>query len=84
MSNEYQKYVHFGTSSWAFEGWQGIVYFKDYPAVSFKRDCPAEYASHKRFSTVGMDLFFYQPPAESILKHYADQLPPGYKTCSKV
>lgn len=84
MSNEYKKYVHFGTSSWAFEGWQGIVYFKDYSAKSFKRNCLAEYASDERFSTVGMDVFFYQPPTESVLKHYADQLPPGFKTCSKV
>jgi uncharacterized protein YecE (DUF72 family) len=84
MSDDYQKYIYFGTSSWAFEGWQGIVYFKDYPAGSFKRNCLAEYAADERFSTVGMDLFFYQPPTESVLKHYADQLPPDFKTCSKV
>jgi len=84
MLNNYKKYVHFGTSSWAFEGWQGIVYFKDYPAGRFKRDCLAEYATDGRFSTVGMDLFFYQPPTEAILEHYAKQLPPNFKACSKV
>jgi len=84
MSHEYKNYIHFGTSSWAFEGWQGIVYFKDYPGGKFKKDCLAEYASDQRFSTVGMDLFFYQPPTESILEHYARQLPPNYKSCSKV
>jgi len=84
MSDDYQKYIYFGTSSWAFEGWQRIVYFKHYPSGRFKRDCLAEYASDPRFSTVGMDLFFYQPPTESLLKHYADQLPANFKTCSKV
>ena len=84
MSNEYQNYIHFGTSSWAFEGWKGIVYFKDYPGGRFKKDCLAEYAADQRFNTVGMDLFFYQPPTESLLKHYAKQLPPNFKTCSKV
>jgi uncharacterized protein YecE (DUF72 family) len=84
MVNDYQKYIRFGTSSWAFEGWQGIVYFKDYPEGRFKRDCLAEYAMNERFFTVGMDLFFYQPPTESILQHYAEQLPPNFKTCSKV
>ncbi len=84
MSSDYKKYILFGTSSWAFEGWKGIVYFKDYPAGRFKRDCLMEYAADQRFSTVGMDLFFYQPPTESILKEYADQLPPDFKTCSKV
>ena len=84
MTDDYKKYVHFGTSSWAFEGWQNIVYFKNYAKDRFKKDCLAEYAADKRFSTVGMDLFFYQPPTESSLTHYAAQLPPGYKTCSKV
>lgn len=81
---EYNKYIRFGTSSWAFEGWRGIVYFKNYPETRFKRDCLTEYAADSRFSTVGMDLFFYQPPTESILQHYASQLPSGFKTCSKV
>jgi len=84
MSDEYKNYIHFGTSSWAFEGWKGIVYFKDYPGGKFKKDCLAEYATDQRFNTVGMDLFFYQPPTESILEHYARQLPPNFKTCSKV
>ena len=84
MSDEYKNYIHFGTSSWAFEGWKGIVYFKDYPSGRFKKDCLAEYAADQRFDTVGMDLFFYQPPTESILEHYARQLPPNFKTCSKV
>lgn len=84
MIKDYQKYLRFGTSSWAFEGWQGIVYFKTYPEGRFKRDCLAEYAGDRRFSTVGMDLFFYQPPTIEILEHYAKQLPPDFKTCSKV
>ncbi len=84
MDIDYRQYIRFGSSSWAFEGWRGIVYFKDYPAGSFKRDCLAEYAADSRFSTVGMDLFFYQPPTVSLLEHYAKQLPAGFKTCSKV
>ena len=83
-ADEYKKFIHFGASSWAYEGWKGIVYFKDYPENKFKRDCLEEYAADGRFSTVGMDLFFYQPPTESILLHYADQLPPSFKACSKV
>lgn len=84
MAENYLDYIQFGTSSWAYEGWRGNVYFKDYPGSTFKKDCLAEYAADSRFSTVGMDLFFYQPPTESLLLHYAEQLPPGFKTCSKV
>lgn len=84
MAFDYRQYIRFGSSSWAFEGWQGLVYFRDYPHGSFKRDSLAEYAADPRFSTVGMDLFFYQPPTVSLLQHYAEQLPPGFKACSKV
>jgi hypothetical protein len=37
--------IHFGTSTWAYEGWQGIVYHKPYPKKRFKQDCLAEYAA---------------------------------------
>ncbi|MBD3287617.1 DUF72 domain-containing protein [candidate division KSB1 bacterium] len=84
MSKGYRKYVHFGTSTWAYEGWKGIVYFKEYPKYRFKKDCLAEYAADDRFSTVGIDLFYYQPPTEPLLEHYASQLPADFKTCSKV
>lgn len=84
MLDNYRYYIRFGSSSWAFEGWKGIVYFKDYSPNNFKRDCLAEYAADPRFSTVGMDLFFYQPPTVALLEHYAKQLPSGFKACSKV
>ena len=78
--------IYFGTSSWAFEGWQGNVYHKTYPKATFKRDCLAEYWQDGRFTTVGMDLFFYNPPTASLLTHYADQFPPdsALKACCKV
>jgi uncharacterized protein YecE (DUF72 family) len=86
MNNLKSKKIYFGTSSWAFEGWQGNVYHKTYPKGTFKRNCLAEYWQDGRFATVGMDLFFYNPPAESLLKHYADQFLPdsNLKACCKV
>jgi len=84
MRPEFKKYIHLGSSSWAYEGWRNIVYFKDYPKGRFKLDCLEEYANDGRFSTVGMDLFFYQPPSLQQLSHYKGQLPDGFKACSKV
>ncbi|MBN1154520.1 DUF72 domain-containing protein [candidate division KSB1 bacterium] len=84
MNPEIKKYIKLGSSSWAFEGWQGLVYFQDYPKGRFKLDCLAEYARDPRFSTVGMDLFFYQPPSKDLLDHYGNLLPEDFKTCSKV
>lgn len=81
--------IHFGTSTWAYEGWQGIVYHKPYPKKRFKQDCLAEYADfqydgEKLFRTVGFDFTFYGPPSADLLRHYAAQLPPGFCACSKV
>jgi uncharacterized protein YecE (DUF72 family) len=81
--------VRFGTSTWAYEGWQGIVYHKPYPKKRFKQDCLAEYADYQYegeqlFKTVGFDFTFYGPPSPDLLRHYATQLPDGFKVCSKV
>jgi hypothetical protein len=37
--------IRFGTSTWAYEGWQGLVYQKPYPKGRFKKDCLTEYPS---------------------------------------
>jgi hypothetical protein len=81
--------IHFGTSTWAYEGWQGIVYHKPYPKKRFKQDCLAEYASYKYqderlFRTVGFDFTFYGPPSSELLRHYAARLPIGFLACTKV
>ncbi|MBN2012057.1 DUF72 domain-containing protein [candidate division KSB1 bacterium] len=81
-----ENYVHFGTSSWAYEGWIGNVYHQLYADGRLKKDCLQEYWQDGRFSTVGMDLFFYNPPSEVLLQHYASQFPANknYLACSKV
>ncbi len=81
--------VRFGTSTWAYEGWQGLVYTTAYPKGRFKKDCLAEYArytyrGHRLFQTVGLDQTFYRPPSPAQLAQYADQLPDGFHMCSKV
>jgi uncharacterized protein YecE (DUF72 family) len=81
--------ILFGTSTWTYEGWQGLVYSKSYPKGRFKQDCLAEYASYsykgeRLFRTVGFDFTFYGPPTADQLQHYAGQLPSGFHVCSKV
>ena len=36
--------IRFSTSTWAYEGWQGMVYRNTYEKRRFKQDCLAEYA----------------------------------------
>jgi hypothetical protein len=49
--------LRLGTSTWTYEGWQGLVYTRQYPPGRFKRDCLAEYARYL-FRTVGFDASF--------------------------
>lgn len=81
--------IRFGTSTWAYEGWQGLVYHNAYAKGRFKQDCLAEYARYEyhgepMFRTVGLDQTFYRPATTWQLKRYAEQLPSGFEMCSKV
>lgn len=75
--------VHFGTSSWTFPGWCGLVY-RGKPS---ERDLVArgleEYARHPLFGTVGIDSSYYRPLAETTLARYAEQLPAGFPCVMK-
>ncbi len=81
--------VRFGSSSWAYEGWQGLVYHQRYPKSRFCADTLAEYARYAvagtpLFTTVGIDHAFYRPPSVAQLAHYAAQVPEDFRFCSKV
>jgi uncharacterized protein YecE (DUF72 family) len=76
--------LRLGTSSWTFEGWQGLVYHRTYTKQSFLRDSLAEYVRYPLFRTVGIDSTYYTPPRADLLARYAEQLPAGFLTVSKV
>ena len=76
--------VHFGTSSWNYPGWKGLVYSRDYPATGAVAEMLGEYAHHPLFGTVGIDASFYAPLTERTLKSYAEVLPAGFACVSKV
>jgi uncharacterized protein YecE (DUF72 family) len=76
--------VRFGSSSWNYPGWKGLVYSRDYPASGASAAMLAEYARFPLFSTVGIDSSFYGPLTEKSLRAYANALPPGFPCVSKV
>lgn len=77
--------IRFGTSSWTYPGWQGLVYKQAYKnEQDLKKNCLAEYGRFPWFRTVGLDSTFYGPPAPSTLQRYAEQLPPDFPWVSKV
>lgn len=76
--------VHFGTSSWNYPGWQGLVYHQPYPKTGASGRMLAEYARWPLFGTVGIDASFYNPLSARTLEEYAAALPPGFRCVSKV
>ena len=78
-------HVRFGTSSWTFEGWKGIVYRDRYPSKqAFVRGSLAEYARFPLFRTVGVDRSYHAPLTAEDWAAYAAQLPAGFVACTKV
>ncbi|MFL5403568.1 MAG: DUF72 domain-containing protein [Gemmatimonadales bacterium] len=76
--------VRFGTSTWNYPGWRGLVYRRDYGPKGAAARMLEEYASFPLFGTVGIDSSYYGPPTEAVLRSYAEHLPPGFPCVSKV
>jgi uncharacterized protein YecE (DUF72 family) len=76
--------VRFGSSTWNYPGWRGLVYHQDYGPKGAAARMLKEYAAFPLFGTVGIDSSYYGPPTESVLRSYADNLPPGFPCISKV
>ena len=76
--------IFWGTSSWNYEGWEGLVY-RDVSAYGkhFTRDSIREYVQHEQFDCVGIDRFFYGPPSERVLATLRSRLPVGFPAIIK-
>ncbi len=85
LADALPSHVRFGTSSWTFEGWKGLVYRRAYPSQkAFTRESLREYAKYPLFGCAGVDRSYYAPVSEEELRAYAEQLPEGFVLLSKV
>lgn len=75
--------VRFGTSTWSFPDWAGIVYSRRASVTELAREGLAEYARHPLLTTVGIDRSYYAPIPREDLERYAAQLPAGFPCCAK-
>ena len=75
--------IRFGTSSWSFPGWKGLVYSGAVSPSSIAKGGLREYARHPLLRTVGVDRSYYAPIPIEDLRRYADQLPDGFRCCTK-
>ncbi len=76
--------IRFGTSSWNYPGWRGLVYQRSYRGRGASAEMLEEYAPFPLFRTVGIDSSFYAPPTPETLESYARHLPAGFPCVSKV
>jgi uncharacterized protein YecE (DUF72 family) len=84
VASRLPEVLRFGTSSWTYPGWKGLVYQRDYPKTGAAAAMLEEYARFPLFRTVGIDSFFYGPPTPQVLQSYHRHLPPGFPCISKV
>ncbi len=78
LSELAKKQVYFGTSSWKYEGWQGLIYKKPYTSKKqFNDTCLEEYA--QQYPVVGVDHTYYNWPQEKAFEKYVEQTPANFK-----
>lgn len=76
--------VRFGTSSWTFPGWGGIVYAGRPSQRDLVDEGLAEYARFPLFRTVGIDRSYYAPLTDKDLADYARALPDDFRCAMKM
>lgn len=68
-----------GTSSWSFPGWAGLVYDRKYSETRLSREGLRAYSSHPLLGAAGIDRSYYGPVSVEDHRHYAEQVPEGFK-----
>ncbi len=71
--------LRFGTTSWAFPGWAGIVYAQRSSEQLLARSGLGAYARHELLRAVGVDRTFYAPLSAEEFRRYAQGVPPDFR-----
>jgi len=75
--------IYFGSSSWKYPGWKGMIYNRSYPTKKvFDRECLTEYA--EIFPTVCADFALYDFPDMRAMQLIHDQTADDFKVSLKV
>lgn len=74
LASRVPRFVRFGTSSWSFPGWSGLLW-KGHPTESdLAKNGLEAYAQHPLFRAVSLDRSYYGPLRDADLAEYASQL----------
>jgi len=79
LARSLPSHVRFGTSSWAFGGWAGLVYDRVASERTLATEGLRAYAGHPLFRTVSLDRTFYGPVSVDVLAGYAGAVAPGFE-----
>lgn len=71
--------IHFGTSSWYFPGWTGLVWGRDYAQSTLSRRGLTAYSRHPLLRCVSLDRSFYRPLEAATYAELAAQVAPGFR-----
>lgn len=71
--------VRFGTSSWSFPGWTGLVWDREVSDRILSREGLRAYGQHPLLRAVGLDRSHYQPLRVDEFAHYAQQVPDDFR-----
>lgn len=82
MNELLRKYLnhqwYFGTSSWKYEGWKGLIYKEPYSSdKSFQENCLKEYGT--QYTCVGVDHTYYNWPSTKGFAKYIEQTPEHFR-----
>lgn len=68
------SFIRFGTSTWTFPGWKGLVWKGEPTETELARGGLAAYAQHPLFRTVGLDRTHYRPLRDEDLASFLAQV----------
>ena len=71
--------VYLGTSSWAFAGWEGLVYQTHYTETRLARQGLTAYSQHPLLRAVGVDRGYYHAPDTAEWERTARDVPPRFR-----
>jgi uncharacterized protein YecE (DUF72 family) len=71
--------LHLGTSSWSYNGWNGLVYEGEYSDSLLSRKGLAAYSQHPLLRAAGIDRGFYGPIPLADYLSYAAQVPEQFR-----
>ncbi|MCS6893358.1 MAG: DUF72 domain-containing protein [Deltaproteobacteria bacterium] len=85
LSDKKPYNLHFGTTSWLYPGWKGLVYFGEYnSAKEFKKKALIEYFRIPVFDFVEVDYTYYTYPKFEQLSALDESVPCGKNLVFKI